>query len=75
MARMNKIRHKDVELKNEKDLVTSADKKVEWFIISRIMHRYPDHDVFGEETGRTDKSSKYLWAIDLINGATSFFHK
>ncbi len=70
-----KIGLKDVEFKNKKDLVTSADKKVEAYIISKIRQTFPDHDVFGEETGRTDISSRYLWIIDPIDGTTSFFHK
>ena len=65
----------DVEFKNKKDLVTIIDKKVEDFIVKRIRTKYPSHDIFGEETGRTHFSSDYLWIIDPIDGTTSFFHQ
>lgn len=69
------LRPSDVEFKSKKDLVTSIDKKVEDFIIKRIRSKYPSHDIFGEETGRTHFSSDYLWIIDPIDGTTSFFHQ
>ncbi len=65
----------DVEFKDTKDLVTVIDKKVEDFIVKKIKEDYPGHDIFGEETGRTNLSSDYLWVIDPIDGTTSFFHQ
>jgi myo-inositol-1(or 4)-monophosphatase len=70
----NFLNPSDVNFKNQKDLVTITDKKVEDFIIKKITARYPSHDIFGEETGRTRLSSDYLWIIDPIDGTTSFFH-
>ncbi len=63
-----------IHFKNEKDLVTDADRRIEDFIISRIRRKFPDHDIFGEETGKTDKGSRYCWVIDPIDGTTSFVH-
>ena len=65
----------DLEFKSKKDLVTITDKKVEDFIVQQIRAKYPLHDIFGEETGRTHFESDYLWIIDPIDGTTSFFHK
>jgi len=65
----------DVEFKNKKDLVTLTDRKVEEFIIKQIRATYPSHDILGEETGRTNYSSDYLWIIDPIDGTTSFLHQ
>ncbi len=64
----------DVFLKNERDLVTVVDRKVEEFIVGRIRKGFPDHDIFGEETGRTRQGSDYCWIIDPIDGTTSFVH-
>ena len=66
----------EVELsrKSSKDLVTETDKRVEDYIISRILDKFPSHDIFGEETGTTDKGSSYTWIIDPIDGTTSFVH-
>ncbi|MBA3009701.1 MAG: inositol monophosphatase [Proteobacteria bacterium] len=70
----NNLKISDVEFKNPKDLVTITDKKVEAFIIREITSRYPDHDILGEETGRSGSSSRFLWIIDPIDGTISFFH-
>lgn len=64
-----------VDFKGKKDLVTVADKEVEAFLISRINEKWPTHDIFGEETGKTSRSSDYLWIIDPIDGTTSYFHQ
>lgn len=64
----------DLEFKNPKDLVTIIDKKVESFLIQKIKARYPEHDILGEETGRSGESSRFLWIIDPIDGTTSFVH-
>ncbi|MDM8536851.1 inositol monophosphatase family protein [Desulfobacterales bacterium HSG17] len=69
------LKPEDVEFKDTKDLVTVIDKKVEDFIVNKIKKDYPGHDIFGEETGKTNFSSDYLWVIDPIDGTTSFFHQ
>lgn len=37
--------------KTVKDLVSTADKAVEKVIIDAIRERYPEHDIYGEESG------------------------
>ena len=56
----------------EKDLVSIADKAVEDFIICEIRKKFPDHGLFGEETGRSDSDSPYCWVIDPIDGTQNF---
>lgn len=68
------VRRTDVVYKNAKDLVTTVDKKVEDYLVSEINRRYPDHDIIGEERGRTNKDSHCTWIIDPIDGTTSFVH-
>lgn len=67
-------KRRNVSFKGKRDLVTEVDRLVEDFIVSRIRDTYPDHDVFGEETGKTDRHSDFCWIIDPIDGTTSFFH-
>ena len=68
-----KLNDSDVSGKaTQKDLVTIADKAVEDFIISEIKKRFPDHGIFGEETGRSDSDSPYCWVIDPIDGTQNF---
>lgn len=66
---------KDIEFKSKKDLVTITDKRVEDFLVKTIQSACPSHDIFGEETGKTDQNSDYLWIIDPIDGTTSFLHQ
>ncbi len=72
-----RIADSDIEGKaTSKDLVSIADKAIENLIISKINERFPDHDIFGEETGHAGKNSEYCWIIDPIDGTQSFvkFH-
>lgn len=64
----------DIEFKNDKDIVTKVDKAVEDFIISTIKAKYPDHNIYAEESGRHLNGSEYCWIIDPIDGTTSFVH-
>jgi myo-inositol-1(or 4)-monophosphatase len=63
-----------LDFKSEKDLVTDADRRIEGFIVSEICRKFPEHDIFGEETGKTSKGSEFCWVIDPIDGTTSFVH-
>ena len=68
-----RIADSDIEGKaTSKDLVSIADKAIENLIISKINERFPDHDIFGEETGHAGKNSEYCWVIDPIDGTQSF---
>lgn len=69
------LKREDLDFKGHKDLVTVVDRKVEQFITEKIKARFPDHGIFGEETGKTNASSDFLWIIDPIDGTTSFFHQ
>jgi myo-inositol-1(or 4)-monophosphatase len=69
------LKPSDVDFKGKKDLVTTIDKKVEDFIVEQILKQYPSHGIFGEESGKINLSSDYLWIIDPIDGTTSFFHQ
>lgn len=55
-----------------KDLVSTADRAVEAVIIQSIRERFPEHGVFGEETGRAQADADYCWVIDPIDGTQSF---
>lgn len=68
-----KIKEGDIEGKaTSKDLVSIADKAIEKLIVAKILERFPDHDIFGEETGRRGAVSEYCWIIDPIDGTQSF---
>lgn len=61
-----------VNIKKDETPVTQADVKAEEVIKSVIMDRFPSHGFWGEETGKSQQESDYLWLIDPIDGTKSF---
>lgn len=57
-----------------KDIVTVADKRVEQYIVGEIRKAFPDHGIWGEETGVTAPDAVFRWVIDPIDGTSSFAH-
>lgn len=57
--------------KGQYDFVTDADKLAEAEIVREIKRGYPDHAIWGEETGRSGHS-RYVWVIDPIDGTSNF---
>jgi myo-inositol-1(or 4)-monophosphatase len=68
--RLDKLK---VSPKAHRDSVTEADIAVEQFLIQKIRQQFPDHAIFGEESGQT-AGNDYRWVIDPIDGTTSFMH-
>ena len=62
----------DVEWKSDASPVTVADRTAEELLRRLIERRFPDHAVFGEEFGETDRDSTHRWIIDPIDGTQSF---
>jgi myo-inositol-1(or 4)-monophosphatase len=58
--------------KSQFDFVTEVDKLAELEIIKEIKKNYPDHGIWGEESGRSGSNSKYTWCIDPIDGTSNF---
>ncbi len=52
--------------------VTQVDIECELVIRKIILEQFPDHGFFGEETGRTQGDTEYLWLVDPIDGTKSF---
>lgn len=60
------------ESKADNSPVTIADKKAEEIMRKLIEKAYPDHGIFGEEFGETNKNAEYIWILDPIDGTKSF---
>lgn len=54
------------------DLVTEADHAAEASLIGAVRAAFPDHDVYGEESGRSGSTSRHLWLIDPLDGTLNF---
>ena len=63
----------DVHNKSPKDLVTEADRAAEDLIWDRIHTAFPDHGMYGEETGNHAGNGE-RWIVDPIDGTSSFVH-
>ena len=57
------------------DLVTEADKAAEAVVLKVLNRHVPDHQILAEESGTLGgNESKYLWAIDPLDGTTNYAH-
>lgn len=54
------------------DLVTEVDEQAEREIIRFIRRHFPDHAIWGEETGRSGEAGDWLWMIDPLDGTNNY---
>jgi myo-inositol-1(or 4)-monophosphatase len=64
-----------IESKGDRNLVTNLDKKAELMIREEIQGAFPQHDILGEEGGRKNVNSDYLWIIDPLDGTHNYIRK
>ncbi|MBK1672817.1 inositol-phosphate phosphatase [Ectothiorhodospira shaposhnikovii] len=64
-----------VEIKQDMTPVTVADLESEKAIKSIITVAFPEHGIYGEETGQERMDADYLWLIDPIDGTKSFVRR
>ena len=62
----------DLERKPDRTFVTVADQGIEREIRSRILARYPEHGLVGEEYGTQAGDAVTRWYIDPIDGTHNF---
>jgi len=65
---------KEIEFKDEVNLVTEVDRLSEDSIIQTITSEFPDHRILTEEAGVKESESKYTWVIDPLDGTTNYAH-
>ncbi len=69
-------------LKEDKTIVTEADIDTQNYLVERLTSLTPSYQIVGEETASnlndTDieklKNTRYIWAIDPVDGTASFSH-
>ncbi len=59
-------------VKEDKSLVTLADKESEEIIKKIIFEAFPDHSILGEETGMNGNKGEYVWHVDPVDGTRNF---
>jgi len=61
-----------IERKPDRSFVTIADQGIERVLRERILERYPDHGLVGEEYGDQDGTGSTRWYIDPIDGTHNY---
>ena len=62
-----------VDRKADGSEVTEADRGAEQILRRRILDRFPDHAILGEEFGGDEtRDAEHLWLLDPIDGTASF---
>jgi histidinol-phosphatase len=60
--------------KADGSFVTIADLEAEQYLRKRILERFPDDSVLGEEEGESKGNSNRRWIVDPIDGTFAFVH-
>ena len=58
----------EIEIKPDEIPITIADIETEKVIKKIILHAFPEHGFYGEETGKVNENAEYNWLIDPIDG-------
>jgi myo-inositol-1(or 4)-monophosphatase len=57
---------------SQSSIVTKADLKSDSLISKFIRKRFPSHNIISEESGFSNKLSKFTWVIDPLDGTSNF---
>lgn len=65
----------EIRVKDDRTPVTVADVETEQAIKRVIAEHFPEHGMFGEETGVDKPDAEFVWLIDPIDGTKSFVRR
>jgi len=71
---VDKLDKNDVEEKGIHDLVTYVDKQSEKQLVEELGMILPEAGFIAEEDASLERSDKYNWVIDPLDGTTNFIH-
>jgi len=72
VARQHFRRGTPASYKQDRSVVTEADREGEQLMRRLIAERYPDHGIVGEEFPPERPDAEYCWFLDPIDGTASF---
>lgn len=61
----------NIVFKSDRTPVTEVDKKINHYLIEKVMEKYPDHSVIGEEEVSSN-TSDFVWVCDPVDGTGMF---
>lgn len=62
----------EVTLKPDASYVTATDRAIEQVLRARILERFPEHGIMGEELGNHRLEADFVWVLDPIDGTAPF---
>jgi myo-inositol-1(or 4)-monophosphatase len=62
----------NIEKKSDRNFATNLDKEAEAMIIAKVRSSFSGHGIIGEESGKVNADSDYLWIIDPLDGTHNF---
>ncbi len=71
---VDKLDKNDIEEKGIHDLVTYVDKQSEKQLVEELGMILPEAGFIAEEDASLERSDKYNWVIDPLDGTTNFIH-
>ncbi len=72
--RFRRVREIAVGIKGPADFVSDADREAELLIRERLLGRYPDWSLTGEEFPPEERGGDHRWLVDPIDGTTNFLN-
>ena len=64
----------DVNEFHAHDIKLALDVESQDLITKRLLGRFPDHAIYGEEGLAGDQSSEWQWIVDPIDGTVNYFY-
>ena len=61
----------NVVFKSDRTPVTEVDKNINHYLIEKVIEKYPNHSVIGEEEVSSN-TSEYVWVCDPVDGTGMF---
>jgi myo-inositol-1(or 4)-monophosphatase len=74
VLRENQNNRMEVVFKGEIDIVTPMDRKSEEIITEHLTGHFPNHSIIAEEGTEDERSNKYIWYIDPLDGTVNYAH-
>ncbi len=65
---------RQLDFKSRAELVTDMDLASERLIVERIAAHYPDHHIITEEGGGRERTSRFVWLVDPLDGTNNYAH-
>ena len=72
---VDKLEVTDIEEKGLHDLVTYVDKESERMLVAELGKILPEAGFIAEENASLEKTEKFNWVIDPLDGTTNFIHR